>query len=169
MWKLKVPPRIHIFLWLLANNKLLTRDNLAKGERLLIKLVYFCGEEETVNNFFFDCCVASLMWNSISMEVCVLVGSDFESIGRWWISNNKNTVLNCVCAATLWSIWKLCNHLSFEGGRWQEVGRFLCSIARMCVLLKPNKQAKLQRTAQHLLEEGSKPPTTLWGISSPLQ
>ena len=41
MWKLKVPPRIHIFLWLLANNKLLTGDNLAKGERLLIKLVYF--------------------------------------------------------------------------------------------------------------------------------
>ena len=122
---------------------------------LLIKLVYFCGEEETVNNFFFDCCVASLMWNSISMEVCVLVGSDFESIGRWWISNNKNTVLNCVCAATLWSIWKLHNHLCFEGGRWQEVGRVLCSIARMlmrwCVLLKPNKQAKLQRTAQHLL------------------
>ena len=73
-----------------------------REEMLLIKLVYFCGEEETVNNFFFDCCVASLMWNSISMEVCVLVGSDFESIGRWWISNNKNTVLNCVCAATLW-------------------------------------------------------------------
>jgi hypothetical protein len=30
MWKLSVPPRVHIFLWLLANNKTLTRDNLAK-------------------------------------------------------------------------------------------------------------------------------------------
>jgi hypothetical protein len=30
MWKIKVPPRIHIFLWLLANNKVLTRDNLVK-------------------------------------------------------------------------------------------------------------------------------------------
>jgi hypothetical protein len=30
VWKLKVSPKLHIFLWLLANNKTLTRDNLAK-------------------------------------------------------------------------------------------------------------------------------------------
>lgn len=57
--------------------------------------------------------------------------SNFESIGRWWICNNKNTVWNCVCAATLWSIWKLCNQLCFQGGRWQGGGQVLCSIARM--------------------------------------
>jgi hypothetical protein len=32
MWKIPVPPRLHIFLWLLANNKTLTRYNLAKKE-----------------------------------------------------------------------------------------------------------------------------------------
>ena len=30
VWQLNVPPRVHIFLWLLYNNKLLTRDNLQK-------------------------------------------------------------------------------------------------------------------------------------------
>jgi hypothetical protein len=30
VWKLIVPLRIHFFLWLLSNNKLLTRDNLRK-------------------------------------------------------------------------------------------------------------------------------------------
>jgi hypothetical protein len=30
MWKIHVPPRIHVFLWLLVNNKILTMDNLAK-------------------------------------------------------------------------------------------------------------------------------------------
>jgi hypothetical protein len=30
VWRLSVPPRLHIFLWLLANNKTLTMDNLAK-------------------------------------------------------------------------------------------------------------------------------------------
>jgi len=30
VWKLIIPPRIHIFLWLLSRNKLLTRDNLGK-------------------------------------------------------------------------------------------------------------------------------------------
>jgi hypothetical protein len=34
MWKLKVPSHIHIFLWLLANNKLITRDNVAKRKEV---------------------------------------------------------------------------------------------------------------------------------------
>jgi hypothetical protein len=29
-WHLHVPPRLHIFLWLLTHNKLMTRDNLGK-------------------------------------------------------------------------------------------------------------------------------------------
>jgi hypothetical protein len=30
MWKILVPPRIHVFLWLLSNDKILMRDNLSK-------------------------------------------------------------------------------------------------------------------------------------------
>jgi hypothetical protein len=30
VWKLRIPPRVQIFLWLLSKNKLLTRDNLSK-------------------------------------------------------------------------------------------------------------------------------------------
>jgi hypothetical protein len=30
MWRIPVPPRLHVFLWLLANNKVLTHDNLAR-------------------------------------------------------------------------------------------------------------------------------------------
>jgi hypothetical protein len=37
----KVPLRIHIFLWLLANNKTLTRDNIEKEEMWRIKHVCF--------------------------------------------------------------------------------------------------------------------------------
>jgi hypothetical protein len=35
VWKLKIPPRVHVFLWLLFYNKLLTKDNLQ------IYLIYF--------------------------------------------------------------------------------------------------------------------------------
>ena len=34
VWHLNVPPRIHIFLWLIANNKTLTRTNLAKRQEV---------------------------------------------------------------------------------------------------------------------------------------
>jgi hypothetical protein len=30
MWKILIPPRIHVFLWLLSNDKIPTRDNLSK-------------------------------------------------------------------------------------------------------------------------------------------
>ena len=36
LWKLNVPPRVHVFLWLLSHNKIMTKDNLRK--RQIIKL-----------------------------------------------------------------------------------------------------------------------------------
>ena len=41
VWKLIIPPRIHIFLWLLSRNKLLTRDNLGKKGSCRIKHACF--------------------------------------------------------------------------------------------------------------------------------
>lgn len=32
LWNINIPPRVHAFLWLLTNNKLLARDNLEKQE-----------------------------------------------------------------------------------------------------------------------------------------
>jgi hypothetical protein len=58
VWKLSVPSRCYIFLWLLAKNKVLTRDNLAKRKRLDDLSCLFCTESESVSHLFFDCCVA---------------------------------------------------------------------------------------------------------------
>lgn len=41
VWKLIVPPRIHIFLWLVAYNKLMTRDNLLR--EICINLWIVCS------------------------------------------------------------------------------------------------------------------------------
>jgi hypothetical protein len=56
MWKIRVPPRLHIFLWLLANNKTQTRDNLAKRKSLDDKTCLFYSEPESVSHLFFKCC-----------------------------------------------------------------------------------------------------------------
>jgi hypothetical protein len=58
MWKVLVPPRIYIFLWLLANNKTLTRDNLAKRREVNDKTCLFCNVDESTAHLFFSCCVA---------------------------------------------------------------------------------------------------------------
>jgi hypothetical protein len=46
VWKLHVPSRLHIFLRLLANNKTLTRDNLAIRRNVDDATCLFCAEEE---------------------------------------------------------------------------------------------------------------------------
>jgi hypothetical protein len=59
--KILVPPRIHMFLWLFAKNKVLTMDNLARRKNLDDKSCLFCKEDESVQQVFFDCCVAKTM------------------------------------------------------------------------------------------------------------
>jgi hypothetical protein len=52
MWKISIPLRLHIFLWLLANNKTLTRDNLDKRKSLDDKTCLFCSEPESMSHLF---------------------------------------------------------------------------------------------------------------------
>jgi hypothetical protein len=62
MQKIPVPSRLHIFLWLLGNNKTLTMDNIAKRKKIDDSSCLFCREDESVTHLFFNCCVAKEMW-----------------------------------------------------------------------------------------------------------
>jgi hypothetical protein len=52
VWKIIVPPRLHIFLRLLTNNKIHTRDNLAKRKHVEDLTCLFCSEVESVHHVF---------------------------------------------------------------------------------------------------------------------
>lgn len=66
VWELYVPPRVHFFLWLVAHNKVLTRDNLSKRQFVPDTICLFCEEQESVMHlFFFHCNVAKLLWERI--------------------------------------------------------------------------------------------------------
>jgi hypothetical protein len=75
----KCAPRLHIFLWLLANNKLLTRDNLLKRKKLDDVSCLFCSELESMCHLFFECCVSKIMWQNFSEMCGKKVGTDFLS------------------------------------------------------------------------------------------
>jgi hypothetical protein len=102
VWKLHIPPRMHVFLWLLSNNKLLTRDNLQKQRKVDDLTCLFCNEQETVDHLFFCCVIAKHLWEIVSSLFNKDLGVDFESVARWWISENKNSVLNMFSTAVLW-------------------------------------------------------------------
>lgn len=58
VWNLKIPPRIQVFLWLVSQNKIMTRDNLkARGIPKPLECE-LCKEIETIKHLLFECIVA---------------------------------------------------------------------------------------------------------------
>lgn len=53
VWKLLIPPRVQVFLWLLCNNRILTTDNLGKRRNVEDKSCLFCAELESVTHLLF--------------------------------------------------------------------------------------------------------------------
>jgi hypothetical protein len=113
-----VPSMLHIFLWLFANNKVLTRDNLSKRKHVDDVMCLFCAEAESVQHLFFECCIAKMMWCQLC-EICnKVVGADFESVARLWLCDKKFKALNICTTAVLWFLWKMRNLLCFHGKKW---------------------------------------------------
>jgi hypothetical protein len=81
-WKPKVPSRVHIFLWLLANNKTLTRDSLAKRKNLEDMTCVFSKKNEYVHHLFFCCCVAKVIWNELSNMLGIVVKPDANRLQK---------------------------------------------------------------------------------------
>jgi hypothetical protein len=146
VWGLKIPPRVHLFLWLLTQNKILTRDNVSKRKHVEDSSRLFCCETETTHHLFFECVVAKQMWIEISDCVELNVGSCFESIGKLWISNKKFIVANIFTSAAQWGLWKLKNCFCFQVGQWRGVNLLLQKIIGLI------HKWKMMCPGQHFLE-----------------
>lgn len=82
VWNLNIPPRIHVFLWLMSNNKILVRNNLAKRQHVNDKTCLLCGEDETVAHLFFECVVAQRVWSEVSDFLGLDIGENFELVAK---------------------------------------------------------------------------------------
>jgi hypothetical protein len=99
VWRVKVQPRVHVFLWLLANNKLLTRDNLAKRQHVPGHSCVFCSESENIMHLFYECVVAQEVWKQISKITEVKLQVNLLSIASLWIYEKTQQVPNIIHAA----------------------------------------------------------------------
>lgn len=78
----------------MSNNKILSRDNLAKRQNVPDKTCLFYCELESVYHLFFECVVAKAIWRGMSNILGVPIGNDFESAAKWWICNKNKLTLN---------------------------------------------------------------------------
>lgn len=161
LWDVKVPPRVHFFLWLLSKNKALTRDNLAKRRNVADPSCLFCSEKETCQHLFFECVVAKQMWKSISQAVDFDIGASFESIGTCWLSNKRFLIVNMCAAAALWGLWKLRNDFLFSAPGLAKHGCFTTEnrgpAPELADPLPPSKKEVLKEAIETLSRLGKSP------------
>jgi len=166
VWKLNIPPRVQFFLWLVSNNRVLTRDNLAKRREVTDATCLFCNEKESISHVFFECCVAMHVWKFVSILLDRNVGFDFESVASLWITNKKYMVCNIVTSAVLWVIWKLRNSLCFQGVPWSGMKKVFAMAGRMLrswlPMYKADVQERVKRLVRSLEIEASSAPQIEW-------
>lgn len=122
------PQKIHVFLWLLVYNKVLTSENLNKRRPVEDLTCLFCDENESVQHLFFDCIVARHLWKFVAECFHMEIPVSFEDIGALWHMHKSKIVLNMVTAASFWSLQTLRNDFCFQGRTWRSLA---CVFARL--------------------------------------
>ena len=64
--KPKIPYKIKIFMWLVENNAILTKNNLIWRHWVGDPICQFCTAHETIDHLFFQCPVAKVTWGIVA-------------------------------------------------------------------------------------------------------
>jgi zinc-binding in reverse transcriptase len=115
-WKLHLPNKIKIFLWLMMQNKLLTNENLQKRNWPCGASCVLCNSimQETTDHIFLSCSFTRRTWNDIlpnnhQLPSSVIYLSRTLDAGRL-----ANSGVAIKYAAVCWNIWKERNRRIFE-------------------------------------------------------
>jgi hypothetical protein len=114
VWSIEVPPKIHLFLWLLSHNKLATVDNLNKRGMTKPTQCKFCDEDESIKHLFFECVVSKNIWGYVCEFFGFDIGKDYISVAGKWLNKKKFYVTNMISAAVLRGIWLVRNDFVFH-------------------------------------------------------
>ena len=117
IWKLRVPLKIKIFLWLLRRKVILTKDNLAKRNWIGDQKCCFCEHDESVQHLFLECHVARSIWRIIHMSFGLAPPTNITNLFGNWLKGIPKIVVKNIrvgVAAVLWTIWNVRNDLVFN-------------------------------------------------------
>ena len=120
IWRTKVPKRVSFFLWTVANNGILTIDNLIKkGQSMANRCYLCCCDGESVNHLLLHCKFTHALW----CEVFAVFGiqwvmprsiSSFFFIWRNWFGKHLSTIWNMIPACLMQLVWQERNARIFE-------------------------------------------------------
>jgi hypothetical protein len=149
IWNIRVPPKVKIFLWLLADNKLAIIDNLNKRGMHKPVQCCFCAENEAISHLFFECVVAKAVWSMVCEFLNIVVGDSYISVASKWLSREKHYSVNIITIAVLRGLWLTRNDMVFQRQVWQEVKTVLRRALRLTSewwpLIKEEKLMEMKR------------------------
>jgi hypothetical protein len=118
VWRMKVPPRIRVFLWQLIRGRLPSCEQVAKRHGPSDGLCALCGEIEDCNHIFFSCHLARFMWAGVRE----LLGCNWNPAGAGdfvalahRLPGPLRRLVWFTFAAQSWALWNIRNKLTIEG------------------------------------------------------
>ena len=121
MWKIKIPPRVKVFMWLALRKSILTKDNLLRRSWKGDDKCPFCGRKENINHLFLTCSIARLLWIILKYAFNLKdIPDDLDLVMRGWAKTFLKEERGLVwigISAICWTIWKLRNNVIFDNNR----------------------------------------------------
>jgi hypothetical protein len=94
------------------------------------------------------------------------LGTDFESVAKWWLHDKKMKTTNVCTTVALWAIWKLRNEFCFQAPVWSGVHVLLQRSTRMLqdwkIINKQVDAVVLELWASELERRSRLPPVLSW-------
>jgi hypothetical protein len=120
IWKLKLPQKVKFFVWYLQKGVVLTKDNLARRQWKGSLKCCFCNLEETIQNLFFDCQIARIMWRIVQVSFNITPPLNIAHMFTGWLNGvNKKLMYKILVGASAlcWAIWLSINDMVFNNTR----------------------------------------------------
>jgi hypothetical protein len=107
IWKWECPLKIKLFVWLLAENKILSWKNLQKRGWKGLGICNLCKKDrESTKHLFINCSFTRSVWEELKKDLNLGSGWNgntvVESFRNW---TNQNSNLNVLPAYVCWYIW----------------------------------------------------------------
>jgi hypothetical protein len=116
LWKIKIPLKIKVFVWLLYRDSILPKDNLAKRNWHENEMCCFCNIYEIVQYLFFDCALTKFIWRVIHLTIGLGLPNIRNIFGTWVLNMNSSNkqLLFVRIGAIFWVIWLSWNDVVFN-------------------------------------------------------
>lgn len=153
LWKMKIPLKIKIFMWLLNRRVILTKDNLMKRNWHGCTKCAFCNHDETIEHLFISCPFVIKIWRLLHFTFNISPPASLSHMLGGWLhgvhKHDRRRIRIGTCAF-FWAVWNCRNDAIFN--KVQNI-HFL-QVVHKAIYLISSWSLLLPQDQRHFMEAG---------------